>query len=46
MKKFAREQMVFYQMEGRPVPKFSFKTITGLKYTTENTKGRVLLIKY
>jgi len=45
MKKFAREQLVFYHREGRPLPEFSFKTITGVKYTSENTKGKVLLIK-
>lgn len=45
MKMFANEELVFYRMEGRPVPKFNFVTIKGDRYTSENTKGKILLFK-
>ncbi|MDB5021058.1 MAG: alkyl hydroperoxide reductase/Thiol specific antioxidant/Mal allergen [Pedobacter sp.] len=45
MKMFAKEQSVFHRMEGRPVPEFDFKTIEGKRYTSENTKGKILLFK-
>ena len=45
MKQFAREQLIFYQMEGHLLPKFNFTTIDNVNYTSENTKGKILLIK-
>jgi len=45
MKMFADKELVFYHMEGRPVPKFNFVTIKGDRYTSENTKGKILLFK-
>ncbi|MEJ5961429.1 TlpA family protein disulfide reductase [Pedobacter immunditicola] len=42
---FAKKELVFYRMEGRPVPKFDFVTIEGDRYTSENTKGKILLLK-
>ena len=45
MKIFAKRELVFYRMEGKPVPKFDFVTIAGDRYTSENTKGKILLLK-
>jgi peroxiredoxin len=45
MKMFAEEQLVYYRMEGKPVPKFNFQTIKGERYTSENTKGKIVLLK-
>jgi thiol-disulfide isomerase/thioredoxin len=45
MKQFAHEQLVFYQMEGHLLPKFNFTTIDNVNNTSENTKGKILLIK-
>jgi peroxiredoxin len=45
MKTFANKELVFYHMEGKPVPAFNFVTIAGDKYTNENTKGKIVLFK-
>jgi peroxiredoxin len=45
MKKFANEQLLFYGMEGHTLPKFNLKTIEGVNYSSENTKGKIILLK-
>jgi thiol-disulfide isomerase/thioredoxin len=45
MNSFAKEQLTFYGMEGQPLPKFSFRTIHGVPYNSENTLGKILVIK-
>lgn len=45
MEKFANDQLTFYSMEGKPIPKFDFTTIDDKHYTSNNTKGKIMLFK-
>lgn len=45
MKQFSKEELKFYQMQGKPVPDFSFTDINGKVYTPANTKGKLVLFK-
>lgn len=40
-----REQLVFYKMEGKKIPAFNFSDVNGKLYTSENTKGKIVLFK-
>jgi peroxiredoxin len=42
---YANRELTNYKMEGRPIPKFSFKDLNGKLYTSENTKGKIVLFK-
>jgi cytochrome oxidase Cu insertion factor (SCO1/SenC/PrrC family) len=35
----------YFQMEGKNFPKFHFKDLNGVEYTTENTKGKIVILK-
>jgi len=35
----------YYQMEGKPLPRFGFTDLSGKTYTAENTKGKIIVIK-
>jgi len=45
MRQFGSEQLTFYKMQGKPVPKFSFTDVNGKLYTSDNTKGKIVLFK-
>jgi len=45
MKMYAEKELIFYAMEKNPIPKFSFETLDGNSYTSENTKGKIVLFK-
>jgi thiol-disulfide isomerase/thioredoxin len=45
MRQYVAEALVFYHMEGKPVPNFSFKTLAGDRYTSKNTLGKLVLFK-
>lgn len=45
MKDFSKTQLVFYQMEGKQAPAFDFVDLNGNRYTSANTKGKVILFK-
>lgn len=45
MKMFSKTEQVFYHMEGKPVPHFDFNTLDGSHYTSENTRGKIVLFK-
>lgn len=37
--------LIHYKMEGKPIPAFRFTDINGKLYTSENTKGKIILFK-
>jgi len=45
MKQFSRQELVFYGMQGRPLPDFRFEDIDGNVFTPMNTLGKVVLLK-
>ncbi|MFI5452548.1 TlpA family protein disulfide reductase [Pedobacter sp. UC225_61] len=45
MKQFARNELIFFKMQGKPIPHFDFTDINGKRYTSENTKGKIVLFK-
>lgn len=45
MSMYVKAQLAFYHMEGKPIPHFNFKTLEGNNYTSENTKGKIVLFK-
>lgn len=45
MKQFSTNQLAFYKMEGKEIPRFNFSDINGKVYTPENTKGKIVLFK-
>jgi peroxiredoxin len=45
IKLFAEEAYKNFKLEGKPFPKFDFKDLNGVEYTSENTKGKIVLIK-
>lgn len=40
-----KEVLSHYQMEGKPIPAFSFEDVNGVHYDSENTKGKLVLFK-
>lgn len=45
MKDFAQTQLVFCEMEGKTLPDFTFVDLKGNKYTSANTKDKLLVLK-
>ncbi len=45
MRQGAAAALVHYKMEGKPIPAFNFSDINGNLYTSENTKGKIVLFK-
>jgi peroxiredoxin len=45
MRQFSVEQLKYYNMIGKPIPKFDFTAVDGTRYTTENTKGKTVVFK-
>jgi len=45
MRQFGSEHLTFYNMQGKPVPEFSFTDVNGKLYTSANTKGKIVLFK-
>jgi peroxiredoxin len=42
---YANRELAFNKLEGKAIPKFSFKDLDGKLYTSENTKGKIVLFK-
>jgi peroxiredoxin len=42
---YANKELIYCKMEGKPIPKFSFKDLNGKLYTSENTNGKIVLFK-
>lgn len=45
MKEFSINELVSYNMERKKFPKFSFVDLNGNKYTSENTMGKIIVLK-
>lgn len=45
MKQFSKQELIFYRMQGKEIPAFHFTGIDGQSYTSENTKGKIILFK-
>ncbi|SMD13394.1 redoxin domain-containing protein [Pedobacter nyackensis] len=45
MKQFSKQELIYYKMQGKEVPVFHFTSISGQSYTSENTKGKIVLFK-
>lgn len=45
MRQDSRPALEHYNMEGKPIPAFSFTDVNGKLYTSENTKGKIVLFK-
>ncbi|MFA6276152.1 MAG: TlpA disulfide reductase family protein [Pedobacter sp.] len=45
MKQFAHNELIFFKMQGKPIPQFDFTDINGKRYNSENTKGKIVLFK-
>ncbi|MBB2144276.1 redoxin domain-containing protein [Pedobacter sp. LMG 31464] len=45
MKQFSHNELIFFKMQGKPFPHFNFTDINGKIYTSENTKGKIVLFK-
>jgi len=41
----SRAALMHYNMEGKPIPAFNFRDVNGKLYTSENTKGKIVLFK-
>ncbi|SFG89661.1 TlpA family protein disulfide reductase [Pedobacter insulae] len=41
----SRNALVHFKMEGKPIPAFNFTDIDGKLYSSENTKGKIVLFK-
>lgn len=41
----SRSALAHYKMEGKPIPAFNFRDVDGKLYTSENTKGKIVLFK-
>ncbi len=41
----SRHALEHYDMEGKPIPAFNFTDVNGKLYTSENTKGKIVLFK-
>lgn len=42
---YAKTQLRYFKMERKPIPEFSFKDVNGVEYSSENTKGKIVLFK-
>lgn len=42
---YANKELIYYRMEGKPIPAFRFQTIDGKIYTSANTRGKIVLFK-
>jgi peroxiredoxin len=42
---YANKELTYAKMEGKPIPSFSFKDLNGKRYTSANTKGKIVLFK-
>jgi len=42
---YAKTQLGYFKMEGKPIPKFSFSDVNGVKYSSDETKGKIVLFK-
>ena len=45
MKQFAKAELKFHEMKGKPIPDFSFTDLNGKVFTPANTKGKIVLLK-
>jgi hypothetical protein len=45
MKLFSNEELIFYRMQGKPMPDFRFEDIDGNVFTPKNTLGKIVLLK-
>lgn len=45
MRDFGKKYLIYYQMEGKSAPAFNFTDINGETFTSENTKGKIVLFK-
>ncbi|MBB2147928.1 TlpA family protein disulfide reductase [Pedobacter gandavensis] len=45
MRDFGKKQLIFSQMKGKKAPAFNFTDVNGKTYTSENTKGKIVLFK-
>jgi len=45
MKQFSNEELLFYGMQGKPLPDFRFEDIDGNVFTPENTLGKIVVLK-
>lgn len=45
MKQFSKEELAFYELEGKPVPAFDFQDINGQRFNSKNTIGKIVLFK-
>ncbi len=45
MRQDSRSALTHYNMEGKPIPAFNFIDVNGKHYTSENTKGKIVLFK-
>ncbi len=41
----SRSALAHYKMEGKPIPAFDFYDVNGKHYSSENTKGKIILFK-
>jgi len=42
---YAKTQLRYFKMEGKPISRFNFKDVNGVEYSSENTKGKIVLFK-
>jgi peroxiredoxin len=42
---YAKTQLGYFRMEGKPVPKFVFKDVNGIKYSSDEARGKIILFK-
>ncbi len=45
MKMFSGHELKYHELKGKPVPAFRFTAVDGKVYTSENTKGKIVLFK-
>lgn len=45
MRQDSRDALEHYDMEGKPIPAFSFSDVNGKQYSSTNTKGKIVLFK-
>ncbi len=45
MEQFSAQELAFLKLEGKKIPKFNFRDVDGKLYTSENTKGKIVLFK-
>lgn len=45
MSQFSKNELAFYKMIGKDIPAFNFEDVNGKTYTSQNTKGKIVLFK-